>query len=209
MATDDLVEYKVDRFAVLTGPEGALELYRSDRGELILWAYSSQGKLVVSCGDGQPYVRASAEDLGKFARNLNETLLVALDAWHPDGARYPAPDVSELDPLGYVGVPDETISAGVVWVPTRPVRQGDQLVAAELHCREPGRPLLLAYSSLEALVNGCGPYQAAAAIHVDRLDDVASQAGACGVALNVSLTEDSRHTAPVRDWSRHTLFDVD
>lgn len=198
----DLADRGVERAYVLTLLEGVLELETTAQGESVVWAYSTIQGLVAACGGGQPYVAASADDIQDFADRLSGPLLVALDVWHPDGARYDEIRPEDLEPL----VPSTFGGAEelTVWIPTRPVREGDREVVAELHSIEPGQPLLLVYSSLERLVQNCGPYQAAAAIGAERIDAVAEQAGAHGVVFDAVLDEGARHRAPVRDWARRS-----
>ncbi|PXY32381.1 SAV_915 family protein [Prauserella muralis] len=204
LATLDVIaDLEVDRLYVLTKPEGSLEFYKSVRNELILWAYTRITNLVVSCGDAQPCVRATCAEVVELGRALDDALLVALDAWHPEGSRYPAPEPSEMEPMEHIKLAgDDMAATGMVWIPTRPVRAGDRHVDAELYCRKPGQPLLLAYSSLPALQAGCGPYQAAAAIDVAQIDEVAFEAGAARVVFDMPLAEDARHPEPVQDWTR-------
>lgn len=189
---------------VLTEPDGALELYQSPHSELVIWAYSGVENLVESCGGGQPYVRATPDQIVGFAASIDMPMLLALDVWHPEGARYPEPDARDFEPLEPVDEyqPDLT----VVWIPTLPVRVGDLEVGVELHCSTPGVPLLAAFTSVEALREGCGPFQAAAAVLLDRVGEVARQAGAHCVVFDPTLAESARYNAPVRDWTRRSHF---
>lgn len=91
-------------------------------------------------------------------------------------------------------------------MPTRPVRTGDYQVNAELYTRTPGQPLLLVYSSLPALQVACRPHQAAAAIHVDQVDEVAFEVGATGIVFDAPVPEEAQHQEPVRDWHRGDTF---
>ncbi|MPZ00786.1 MAG: hypothetical protein GEU97_22995 [Actinophytocola sp.] len=185
---------------MLTLPDGGLELAATSQDEVVSWAYSSIGGLVAACGSGQPYVRASVGDVADFADAFDGPVLVALDVWHPEGVRYSEVEPDAMEPLEPLSLDDG--DEDVVWVPTRPVREGDWEVVAELHAVEPGEPLLLAYSSLETLLANCGPHQAASAIFANRIDVVAEQAGAHGVAFDAAVAEEARHRAPVRHWAR-------
>lgn len=112
----------------------------------------------------------------------------------PDGHRYPEPDPRDEPELPQL---DETLPDGLVYVPSRPTgRRRGRNVVLELQPHE-GRRTLLAYESLDALRAGCGPYQSCVSIRADRLDEVASQAGAEAVLFNPVLSEQARHTAPV------------
>lgn len=207
LSMEAVEEIEADRLYVLTTPEGTLELYHSARDELILWAYTRIAGLVASCGDGQPYARATPAEIVEFGDVLDTALLMALDAWHPEGARYPTPDPSEMEPMQHIELSGEDMaSTGVVWIPTRPVRTGDHQVNAELYSPAPGQPLLLVYSSLPALQAACGPHQAAAAIHADQVDEVAFEVGAAGIVFDAPVPEEAQHQEPVRDWHRRDTF---
>lgn len=204
IAPTDLADHTPGDLLVLTLPEGGLELHETPQDEVVLWAYSKIDKLVESCGDGQPYVSTTSAELARYADSIEPLALVALDVWHPEGRRYPEPDVREqepIEPLNY-----EQPDTSVVWIPTRPVRTGDRRVDVELHCLKPGEPLLLAYSSLDSLRANCGPHQAASAITADSIVEVARQAGASGVVFDAVLAEEARYDAPVVDWTRDNHF---
>lgn len=189
---------------VLTYLDGVLELYQSPHNELVMWLYSGVENLVEACGVGQPYVRATPEQVGGFAEILATPVLAALDVWHPEGSRYPEPDVREVEPLE--PMEEYALDQSVMWVPTRPVRVGDLEVGVELHSNDQGIPLLAVFTSIEALRESCGPYQAASAIRSDRVEEVAWQAGAQGVVFDPMLAESARYNAPRRDWTRRSHF---
>lgn len=188
---------------VLTCPEGGLELRETEPpGEVILWVYASVAKLVASCGDGQPYVLASVGELTEFAAALEVPVWIVLDAWHPEGARYAEVEVDEMEPIDPF-VPDDS-DTSLVWIPARPGSPGERVAVAELYSAVPGEPLLLVYDSLEILRENCGPHQAACAVPAERIDAVARQTGAHGVAFNAILAEHIQHTGPVQDWDRES-----
>lgn len=197
---EDLAVRGTEVIYVLTYPEGVLDLYQSPHSELVMWLYSSLENLVEACGAGQPYVRAAPEQVVGFAEMLETPVLAALDVWHPEGSRYPEPDVREVEPLEPMEAyaPDQS----VMWIPTRPVRVGDLEVGVEVHCNDQGVPLLAVFTSIEALRESCGPYQAASAIRSDRVEEVAWQAGAQGVVFDPMLADSARYNAPRRDWTR-------
>lgn len=201
--TADLAARITGDLFVLTLETDELELNQTPQDELVLWAYSGVEYVVEACGPGQPYVRSTAQELAEFAGSIEPVVLVALDVWHPDGARYPEPDVRDAAPLPELDA--EPPDTSVVWIPTRPVRVGDRRVHVELHSAN-GKPQLLAYSSLDALRVNCGPHQAASAISADQISEVAAQAGAYGVVFDAVLAEESRRSAPVTDWTRNNHF---
>ncbi|WP_199432667.1 SAV_915 family protein [Qaidamihabitans albus] len=195
LAPDDVAGRVRSDLFVLTSPEGMLELGGTDRNEAVVWAYSTVGLLVESCGNGQPYARLTAHELAE-ALARQSSVFVALDVRHPDGVRYPEPDARDLPHAEELD--EEPASAAVLWVPSQPVRPRDQRADLELHRDDSGRPMLLVYSSLERLRAGCGPYQAAVAIETHLIGEVARDVGAEGVVLNPELAEQARHTSAVR-----------
>lgn len=168
--------------------------------EGVLWAYTTVPLLVESCGSGQPYLAVTPSQIVELTTVIDETLLVAVDVWHPDGARFPEPEPRELEPLGQAEI--ERTRDPLVWIPTRPVRRGDRRVSADLHGTRPGEKLLLVFGSPEQAWQACGPYQALSAIHVDNVEAVAQECGAQQVVTNGVLSEQAQHRAPVRDWTR-------
>ncbi|SNR27507.1 hypothetical protein SAMN06265360_10179 [Haloechinothrix alba] len=197
---EDLSGRAVEELYVLTGADGALELRQTPQGEIVFVAFTSFTRLATSCGAGQPHARPSFAELERVVEAIRPTVLVGLDVWLPEGHRYPEPDPRAQEPLERI----EEVPAGDgrVWIPSRPVRKGDRTVMAELHPDESGKPLLCVYTSLDALRQSCGPYQAAAAIEADSIEQVADESGARGVAINPVLAEEARHTGVVQDWSR-------
>lgn len=78
-----------------------------------------------------------------------------------------------------------------VYVPTAPIAPGDaevQLVLRQLD----DDVLLLAYSSVEQLVAGCGPHQPWASLRSALVDELLPQLGATAVLLDVPLPEEDR-----------------
>lgn len=59
-----------------------------------------------------------------------------------------------------------------VFVPSARVRPGDAELSLELRTLADGRTALLAYSTLDRLVDGCGPAQPWASIRADRLSEL-------------------------------------
>lgn len=81
------------------------------------------------------------------------------------------------------------------FVPSQRLRDGDAEVTLELRQTEDGQLAMLAYSSLELLVDGCGQAQPWVAVPTDRVDGLASQGGAETVLWDVGLTPEQRHPA--------------
>ncbi|WP_051166080.1 SAV_915 family protein [Amycolatopsis orientalis] len=200
---DDVRERLPDLVFVLvtlgTGEQpGELEVRRTTRNEFAVAAYSSLDRLVEACGSGQPWARVTRDRLLEVCRELGIGVVV-FDAVLDLVPRYPEVDSREqppLEPAEPLAEPD-----GRLYVPSRPVRAGRQMVELELQPVRNGRPVLLAYTSPELLAAGCGPYQPWVAVESADLEAVADEAGAHGVLLNPVLAEESRHAAPVRDWT--------
>ena len=87
-------------------------------------------------------------------------------------------------------------AARIAYIPAARFRPGDASVRFEVRSVEGGRLALLAYSSLELLVAGCGGTQPWVAVRLDASDALAELARACGadIALwDVNLPADGRH----------------
>lgn len=190
-------------FALVDPDHDTLEVSSTEKSkEICLWLYTGLRLLTESCGDGQPYVQATAAEILEYLDRVEETALFAINVWHPAGARYPEVDQRVLEPLDQLddAVPEEPL----VWIPTRPVQVGDRQAAVELHGTRPGEKLLLAFESPEHAWAACGLFQALSAVYADRIGKVAQECGAHDVVYNGWLAEDVRHSAPVRDWARES-----
>jgi hypothetical protein len=77
----------------------------------------------------------------------------------------------------------------MVYVPTLRVRAGDAEVQLVLRQVEDDLIVVLAYSSLPALVAGCGPHQPWATLRSEVLDALLPELGATAVLLDVPLPE--------------------
>lgn len=199
----ELVERGVSDVYVLTNPDGQVELYETSRKEALVFAYTSVGLRVAACGGGQPARKATTARLVRWAGSTGLPIVFAVDARHPEGVRYPEPDVRTLEPLPPVPrIPRPT----ELWIASRPLVAGAAQAELELYSETPGSPMLLAYETPEELHECCGPHQAAISIDPDLLDDVTDAAGAVGVLFGAELSEELRHQAPVVDWKAHDHF---
>lgn len=194
LSVDDLRREAATLF-VLTRPDDALELQEAPGDEVFLWIYSSLLDLVESCGGGQPYVRAEATQVAEFADGHQKSVLAAVDMWHPDGARYPEPNVRDIEPLPMLE-PPAPADLSVLWIPSRNGEPGSREVVVELHAADGTGPLLPVFTSVDLLRENCGHHQAASAFRADRIEQVAKQAGADGVVIDPVLAEGARHPAP-------------
>jgi hypothetical protein len=83
-------------------------------------------------------------------------------------------------------------SSSLAYIPSQRARQGDAEVVLELRNTEDGQVAVLAYSSLELLVAGCGEAQPWVAIPVDRVEHLPGLAGADVVLWNLALPAELR-----------------
>ncbi|WP_216212500.1 SAV_915 family protein [Amycolatopsis aidingensis] len=81
----------------------------------------------------------------------------------------------------------------LVYLPTQRVRHGEPAANLELRRTEDGRTALLGYTSMELLVQGCGPDQPWIAVPAHKLERLYDAGAFDLLALNVELTEDMRH----------------
>lgn len=201
---DDLAERLPDAVFLLVLPSddghGGVEVWVRPRGDRVVLAFSSIQTLVAACGAGQPWVSVTREQLAEVCSELQVTL-VGLDMAPPEGHRYPEPEVSELPDLE----PWEPVERRLLYVASRPMHSWTDLVQLELQPDKRGRLMVMAYTSEEALVAGCGPYQAWVSIPSDLIGEAVKRSGADGVLFNPVLAEESRHTAPVRHWRDNVM----
>lgn len=80
----------------------------------------------------------------------------------------------------------------VLFVPTARVRAGEERARLQLRRRQSGEMALLAYTSLDLLVAGCGPDQAWIAAPVEELVPLQEAAGFDVIVLNADLPQDWR-----------------
>lgn len=93
-----------------------------------------------------------------------------------------------------LGVEYEGQQAGdAAFVPSRRVRRGDAEATLELRRTEDGQLAMLAYSSLELLVDGCGEGQPWVAVPRERVAGLLSLSEADVVLWDVALSPELRH----------------
>lgn len=177
---------------VLTMPEGNVEVRETNRGELVVWAYTRLEPALACCGTGQPFVRVDTRELRGVGKALGRFVYVALDLWHPDGARYPEPDWRDLEhlPLIDTTVPDTSL----LWIPIRASTVGTTKVIVEMVADERDEPLLLVYTSLARLRAELGEWRAAASFHADLLGQLIRDVGARSVLFDAEVAEHDRKT---------------
>lgn len=202
----DLAARGVRKLYVVTTPDGEADTLPNARGEYVVFAYTGLRRLLAACGSGQPWARCGVATLVRSAHSCDVPLVVAVDVWHPEGARYPDLDIREMEPLE----PAEHVPPiAEVWIASLPMAAGARQARAELYAPDRSQPVMLAYDSLEQLHTCCGPYQAAVSVRTEHLADVARDAGATDVVFGAVLDEQLRHQAGVLDWTKHSLFEPD
>ncbi len=85
------------------------------------------------------------------------------------------------------------------FVPTRPILGPHEQVHPELRRTDDGRLALLAYTSLERLVEGCGADQPWVRVPVEEFERIHAECRFDTIALNVALPTECRHRED-RDW---------
>ncbi len=88
--------------------------------------------------------------------------------------------------------PSESSLAGMVFVPAEPIPVGTQQAKLQLRRMQDGRLAVLAFTSLDLLVAGCGPHQGWMAAPVEQLENLQPLVGFDVIALNVDLPDDWR-----------------
>lgn len=79
------------------------------------------------------------------------------------------------------------------FIPSRRVRRGETEATLELRRTEGGELAMLAYSSLELLVDGCGAEQPWIAVPGERLDELLRLSGAQVVLWDAALSPEQRY----------------
>ena len=83
----------------------------------------------------------------------------------------------------------------VAYVPSQRVRRGDTEATLELRNTEDGRVAMLAFTTLERLVAGCGESQPWVAVPGDRVDGLQRLSGADVTLWDVPVPPEVRHAA--------------
>lgn len=83
--------------------------------------------------------------------------------------------------------------SGVAYVPSQRLRRGDEQATLELRNTEDGLVAMLAFTSLERLVEGCGEKQPWVAVPLERVDTLRQMAGADVTLWDVTVPPEVRH----------------
>jgi hypothetical protein len=160
-------------------------------GGTALLVYSSRQRLAAACGDHQAAMVLSSRELPVLQRRLGFNA-VLLDVSVPQGWSQGAGQ-STLDQSGPMVTSDHVTGEPFVYVASRPFRRGDSDAQIELQPLTNGHRALLAYTSQQSLLDGCGPEQHFVRFHSSQLQEVMHQCGADRVLIDTTLPDYLRH----------------
>lgn len=109
--------------------------------------------------------------------------------------RFGVSDTAAPPTIGPDFVADEADEVENVYLPSERVHHGDEEATVELRRLEDGRLVVLAYTSLESLVEGCGERQPWLSVRSDYLQQIVADSGATEVLWNAVLPDDQRQDA--------------
>lgn len=99
--------------------------------------------------------------------------------------------------------------AGAVWyVPCSPVESGAEQVQLEMRERDDGSTALLAYTTMERLVAGCGGQQPWIAVRPEEIELIQQQANFDLIAFDVELPTEMRPYEERDDLNEDLARDV-
>ncbi|WP_146239985.1 SAV_915 family protein [Prauserella flavalba] len=98
-----------------------------------------------------------------------------------------------------IGLTESAPEGDAVYLPSERVQQGDAEATVELRRLEDGRLVVLAYTSLQALVEGCGERQPWLSVRGEYLEQIVTGSGAAEVLWNAVLPDEQRQDAPVSE----------
>lgn len=196
---EDLLSEFPEEVWLVGHPDGGVEVNTVERtGQKLVFAYSSPELLVQYCGEGQPAVTMSTDDLRRDAAR-EDVALFALDVPHPEGHRYGVPDVRDVEPLPEV---DMLTATDEVYIPARRYVSQPGSFMPELYADENGKMCLPAYTSERSMQECCGPYQQCAVVNPEDVALVFEQSGAETIQYDVPIAEAARHQRPVDQWNK-------
>lgn len=97
-----------------------------------------------------------------------------------------------------------TVVPPLVYVPTQRVRPDDTETTLELRTLQDGQLALMAYTSLDRLVDACGEFQPWALVPVQQVEQIRAVAGFDVVALDVAIPPELRHGRETKDAADRT-----
>lgn len=171
----------------VSGP--VLEVRELADGRRAMPVYSSMDRLIMCCGGGQPWLAFSSDWLPVLQQG-GEFDVVVVDVDLPVYLQEGATGRLDADRAWH---DPESADWARVFVPSQRFRPGDAEAKLELQPMPGDRLALMAYSSLELLAWGCGPYQPWVSIPAGLLDEVRLQAGAHTIMLDTPLPMRLRH----------------
>lgn len=175
-----------------TTNRATIRLREMARGGTALLLYSSKERLVAAHGADHPAMALPARELPVLQRRLGFHA-VLLDVALPAELRRQAHQsaIGEREPVP-IEV-DRATGEPLVYIPSRPYRSGDDNAHLELQPLGKGRLALLAYSSRQSLLDGCGAEQHYVRLPVAMLPEAMRQCGADRVLIDTPLPDHLRH----------------
>jgi hypothetical protein len=86
----------------------------------------------------------------------------------------------------------------LAFLPSERVHRGDMEAAVEFRRTEDGRLVVLAYTSVRALVEACGEKQPWVATPSAHLEQICTESGADAVLWNIALPAEQRRDVPAK-----------
>lgn len=168
-----------------------LELREWGRQPVVL-AYSSLDQFLEGCGADQPWMLLRSERLAELADDGSgrPAFSVLLDVPLTEDLRGTAGGMADTEAAW--GEP-ESEDWVCVYVPSRPFREGDAQARLELQPMPGDRLALMAYSSRETLLSGCGPEQSWVVVPAGLVSEARRQSGADAICLDTPLPHRLRH----------------
>lgn len=172
---------------------GVLFELREYNEQSVVLAYSSLDQFVAGCGADQPWVLLPSERLAEVGiEDERSRFSVLLDVPVSAELRGTAGGMVDDEPSW-----DDTGSEdwAHVYVPSRPFEAGQEQALLELQPMPGDRLALMAYSSQESLIAGCGQEQPWVVLPAGLVSEARRQAGAHIICLDTPLPRYLRHGA--------------
>jgi hypothetical protein len=160
-------------------------------GGTALLLYSSRERLAAACGDQQAAMALPSRELPKLQRRLGFNAVLLDVSVPPEWSQRSVQSTSEQP--GPLRAFDRRTCEPFVYVPSKPFRPGDSEAQLELQPLTTGHRALIAYTSQQALLDGCGPKQYFVRFPSSRLQEAMRQCGADRVLIDTTLPDHLRH----------------
>lgn len=189
--------YLPDQVYLAVRPDGAsggpmLELYElGEQRQAVALAYSTLDELITGCGADQPWILAHSDQLPALAEQESGfAFLLLLDESLPGELRSTAAGLASVEASWGDIESDDWTS---VYVPSLPFKHGEDQAKLELQPMQGDRLALMAYSSEQSLIAGCGQEQPWVSIPAGLISVARQQSGAHTICLDTPLPLRLRH----------------